>query len=250
MSSKNSAPEALTDFFRAGKADTDFEVQETYVTGVCTLYPDRLAGPQEYAIRERSVVERAGRPLSVCVQEAKDLAFQSAVRRMESLVSTVKPAAAPAVTPVSAKVKAPQKEKPAPEPEAVPPVSQNGPSPEETAQAPTDSANEPAQIALTPASSPRRLEISNLRPTSSLLPAAPESEQDSEEQEIEKARATKIYCLGRLHECDGWTAGRLLDERPEVIVDMAKQYNGPRVEEKDAFRTLYAEALRRVERVA
>lgn len=108
MSSKNLTPEALTDFFQAGKADTDFEVQETYVTGVCTLYPDRLAGPQEYAIRERSIVERAGKPLSVCAQEAKDLAFQSAVRRMEGLVSVPKPAAAPA----TATAKASQEENP------------------------------------------------------------------------------------------------------------------------------------------
>ena len=46
MSSKNLTPEALTDFFQAGKADTDFEVQETYVTGVCTLCPDRLPDPR------------------------------------------------------------------------------------------------------------------------------------------------------------------------------------------------------------
>lgn len=243
MNSKNFA---MSGFFQAGKADTDFEVQETYVTGVCTLYPDRLAGPQEYAIRERSIVERAGKPLSVCAQEAKDLAFQSAVRRMEGLVSAPKPATTPAPT----MVKTPQEEKPAPEPEAAPPVSQNSPSPEETAQAPTDSANEPAQTALTPASPPRRLEIGDLRPASSLIAAAPEPEPDSEDQRTEKARSTEISILGKLHECSGWTAGRLLDERPEIIVDLVKRYNGPKTEEKEALRTLYNEALLRVGQAA
>lgn len=246
MSSKNLTPEALTDFFQAGKADTDFEVQETYVTGVCTLCPDRLAGPQEYAIRERSIVERAGKPLSVCAQEAKDLAFQSAVRRMEGLVSVPKPAAAPA----TATAKASQEEKSAPEPDVPPTASQNTPSPEETAQTPAESTNEPAQTTLTPPSLPRRLEIGDLRPASSLLPAAPEREPDSEEQKIEQARATEIFSLGKLHECNGWTAGRLLDERPEIIVDMAKRYNGSRVKEKEAFRALFSEALRRVGQAA
>lgn len=243
MNSKNFA---MSGFFQAGKADTDFEVQETYVTGVCTLYPDRLAGPQEYAIRERSIVERAGKPLSVCAQEAKDLAFQSAVRRMEGLVSVPKPAAAPA----TATAKASQEEKSAPEPEVPPTASQNTPSPEETAQTPAESTNEPAQTTLTPPSLPRRLEIGDLRPASSLLPAAPEREPDSEEQKIEQARATEIFSLGKLHECNGWTAGRLLDERPEIIVDMAKRYNGSRVKEKEAFRALFSEALRRVGQAA
>lgn len=248
MSSKNLAPEALTAFFQTGKAETDFEVQETYVTGVCTLYPDRLAGPQEYAIRERSIVERAGKLLSVCAQEAKDLAFQSAVQRLKGLVSAPGPATTPVPAPAAAKE--PQKEKPAPEPEVPPLDSPNGPDPEEKAQAPTDNAQEPVQSMLEPVSPPPRLELGGLRPASSLLAAAPEPEPDSEEQKIAKARATKIFSLGKLHECNGWTAGRLLDERPEVIVRIAQQYNGSRVEEKEAARVLYAEALRRVERAA
>lgn len=244
----NSKDLAMSGFFQAGKADTDFEVQETYVTGVCTLYPDRLAGPQEYAIRERSIVERAGKPLSVCAQEAKDLAFQSAVRRMEDLVSDPQPVDAP--TPAA--LKAPRDEEPAPEPKAPPQSDQSSPAPEKTvvpvAQEPVPEPLERSVSA--PASPPHRLELGDLRPASSLLAAAPEPEPDSEDQRIEKARAMKISCLGRLHECDGWTAGRLLDERPEVIVDMAKRYNVSKIEEKEALRTLYAEALRRVERAA
>ena len=96
----------------------------------------------------------------------------------------------------------------------------------------------------------RSLEIGDLRPASSLIAAAPEPEPDSEDQRTEKARSTEISILGKLHECSGWTAGRLLDERPEIIVDLVKRYNGPKTEEKEALRTLYNEALRRVERAA
>lgn len=237
MNTGNLSQESLAEFFRTGKADTDFEVREDYVIGVCALYPDRLAGPQEYAIRERSIVERAGRPLSVCAQEAKDLAFQSAVRRMEGL----------ATVPVPAAVKAPQEKKPAPEPE--PP--QNSPAPEKTVQIPQEPTPEPPKrSAPAPASPPRRLEFGDLRPASSLLAAAPEPEPDSEDQRIEKARSIEISILGKLHECNGWTAGRLLDERPEIIVDLVKRYNGPKTEEKEALRTLYNEALLRVGQAA
>lgn len=244
MNTGNLSQESLAEFFRTGKADTDFEVREDYVIGVCALYPDRLAGPQEYAIRERSIVERAGRPLSVCAQEAKDLAFQSAVQRMEGLVSPPEPAESPA--PAAAKV--PQEEKPAPEPAQ---NSQNSPAPEKIVQVPQEPTPEPPErSAPSPASPPRRLELGDLRPASSLLAAAPEPEPDSVDQRIEKARSTEISILGKLHECNGWTAGRLLDERPEIIVDLVKRYNGPKTEEKEALRTLYAEALRRVERAA
>lgn len=235
-------------FFVRNAADVEspFEVQETYVTGVCTLYPDRLAGPQEYAIRERSIVERAGRPLSACAQEAKDLAFQSAVRRMEGFVSAPKPAASP----VSAAVKESQKEKAAPKPETPPPASKNTLSPEEATPAPTSSVPEPAQTTLTPPPLPRRLELGDLRPASSLIAAAPKPEPDSEEQRIEKARSMEISILGKLHECNGWTAGRLLNERPEIIVDLVRRYKGPKEEEKEALRTLYNEALLRVGQAA
>lgn len=59
-----------------------------------------------------------------------------------------------------------------------------------------------------------------------------------------------ITILGKLHDCNGWTAGHILDERPEIIVEMVKRYNGPKVEEKEALRTLYNEALLRIGQAA
>lgn len=42
----------------------------------------------------------------------------------------------------------------------------------------------------------------------------------------------------------------ILEERPEVIVEFANRYNGPKVEERDALRALYTEALQRIDRAA
>lgn len=70
----------FVDFFRNGKTDIDFKMEDGYVIGVCCLYPDRTAGNQEFVIRETSVVEKDARGLTACVQEAKDSAYESAVR--------------------------------------------------------------------------------------------------------------------------------------------------------------------------
>ena len=224
MNTGNLSQESLAEFFRTGKADTDFEVREDYVIGVCALYPDRLAGPQEYAIRERSIVERAGRPLSVCAQEAKDLAFQSAVQRMEGLVSPPGPAASPA--PAAAKV--PQDKASIPEPETLPQGNQNSSAPEKTVQVPQEPTPElPERSAPAPASPPRRLELSDLRPASSLLAAAPETEPNSEEQRIEKARSIEISILGKVYVCPQGIAAAYADVRTEGMERENSAFGSP-----------------------
>lgn len=221
----------LTDFFRTGKVETDFEIREDYVIGVCTLYPDRMAGSEEHIVREKSVVE-ADDPLSDCAQKAKDLAFRSAIERLEGISS-------PATLPKASSTVEPKKEQESPQP-TLPATQANTESP----------TQEPDP------SKPRRLDFANLRPASSLIAAsptpepAPAPELDADEQRIEKARTMPITILGKLHDCNGWTAGRILDERPEIIVEMVKRYNGPKVEEKEALRTLYNEALLRIGQAA
>lgn len=239
----------LTDFFRTGKVDTDFQVQEGFVTGICTLYSDRTAGPQEYIVREKSIVETEGQFLSTCAQKAKDLAFQSAIERLERFSPVQQPSAKPAIEPVNTEQPT-QKEEPALAPKAAPMQEKDPP-------ASPDSIREPTQIKLAPApSAPRRLDFADLRPASSLIAPSTEptltleQETGDETKRIEKARAMPITILGKLHDCNGWTAGRILDERPEIIVDMVKRYNGPKVEEKEAMKTLYSEALRKLDQAA
>ena len=105
-------------------------------------------------------------------------------------------------------------------------------------------------------SSVKQVGFADLRPASSLLKEEPtpvlssDLEADKEDEALEKARAMKISIVGKVHQCYGWTAGKILNEAPEVIVEFANRYNGPRTEERDALRALYTEALRRVNRAA
>lgn len=201
-----------------------------------------MAGPQEYIVREKSIVETGDQPLSACAQLAKDLAFQPVIERLREFSSVPQQTMAPSVKPPVIEQPSQKAEpEPAPKQEVIP--------------NPANNAGEPTPIkSATAPSEPRRLEFADLRPASSLIAANPESkpaaEPDDESRRIEKARAMQITILGKLHDCNGWTAGRILDERPEIIVDMVKRYNGPKVEEKEALRTLYNEALRKVSQAA
>ena len=240
---------SLSEFFRCGKMDNGFAVENQFVTGVCVMYPERSAGEHEYMIREKSVVELDARGLSACVQEAKDLAYQAAVSRLSGVSVPFVGAApavrgAPAAPPPAAKAET-SPYTPAPEDDLQPEDEE----PDETAgeEAPEESPGldgtwPPEEDGDAPETA-QRFDIASLRPASSLLP-------DAGESAYEKARNTKITILGKIHECSGWTAGRLLDEKPEVIVQFAHRYNGPRTEERDALKTLYTEALRRVNQAA
>lgn len=76
----------LAEFFAAGKMDSDFEVHETHVNGICVMYPTRSSQDNEYMIREKSMVSLKGRDIEECVQRAKDLAYQSAISRLNGAV--------------------------------------------------------------------------------------------------------------------------------------------------------------------
>lgn len=238
---------SLSEFFRCGKMDNSFVVENQFVTGICVMYPERSAGEHEYMIREKSVVELDARGLSACVQEAKDLAYLAAVSRLSG-ISVPFGSAAPVVqaapvAPPAAKAEAPA-HAPAPEVDLRPAgvdepdetTGQDAPEPDhfegQDGAWPPDENDGASRTA-------QRFDIGNLRPASTLLP-------DAEESAYEKARNMKITILGKLHECCGWTAGRILDEKPEFIVEFAHRYNGPKTEERDALKALYTEALRRV----
>lgn len=257
-----SQPLSLPAFFENGKMDADFEVKEGYVIGLCVLYAQRTAKEQEYMIRDRSIVAIGDRDLSECVQMAKDLACNSALTRL-SLLPAVPAAPArkpvkqetqpePAVSSAPAVVTT-QPDEPAhsENPVSVAHSSEKGMAPStDTEKSVQTKPKEPS--ALTGA---RQVEFADLRPASSLLteesaPRQSAPSESDEEEAVTKAKDMKITILGKLHECSGWTAGKILEERPEVIVEFANRYNGPKVEERDALRTLYTEALRRVDRAA
>jgi len=87
MNANESLPvPGLADFFAAGKMDSDFEVHETHVNGICVMYPTRSSLDNEFMIREKSMVSLKGRDIEECVQRAKDLAYESAISRLRGVV--------------------------------------------------------------------------------------------------------------------------------------------------------------------
>lgn len=261
-----SQPLQLSAFFENGKMDADFEIGEGYVAGLCVLYAQRTAKDQEYMIRDRSIVMTEGRDLSQCVQMAKDLACRSALSRLSALpavssaVPQWKPAMqetppVPAVSGASADVTAPSEEA-APMVESAQSIPLAGDEQSVLPEGVEEPFSEPQREEEPFLSGARQVGLADLRPASSLLTeeGAPQRNTapklDEEDEALSKARNMRITILGKLHECSGWTAGKILEERPEVIVEFANRYNGPKVEERDALRALYTEALQRIDRAA
>lgn len=252
-------------FFQTGKMDTDFIIGERYVTGVCVMYAQRSAQEHEYMIREKSIVALDTRGLSQCVQESKDLAYQAAVSRLGNVNFS------PVAEPHKQEVVTPPTAPPRPESRTVtpPPVAQKHPDEDDGEDEYGNEWNDPEGTALPDDAPPeenidtetmggaQQFNLNGLRPASSLLAGASKSqpqssleEADPAESAYKKARNMRITILGKLHECNNWTAGRILDERPEIIVDFAHRYNGPKVGERDALKMLYTDALRRVNQAA
>lgn len=258
----------ISAFFRAGKMDTDFVISDQYITGICVMYAQRSAQEHEYMIREKSIVALDERGLSQCVQEAKDLAYQAAVSRLGKVdfLSTAEPHEQKSVhppseplTPVPNKAVSPSMaEQTPPEDDGKGESGNEWDAPENAVNPPpatsSPEADDDGEEALGGA---QPLDLYGLQPASSLCsgvaqapPPSSAAAIDPAESAYEKARNMCITILGKLHECNQWTAGRILDERPEIIVDFAHRYNGPKVEERDALKTLYTEALRKVNQAA
>ena len=259
MKEENFEAYSLSELFRRGKIDTDFEVTDQYVTGICLLYSERSCQDYEYMIREKSFVELEGGKLSACVQKAKDLAYQSAISRLFGLAMPRKILEEESSAKLSIRehpIALPdrgsmQKTEPIMPPAKEPPESD---LPQST-ELPGEAIEEPEEVPSMSGST--QIGFGDLRPASSLLkqeetPLSSKDpyEMEEEDTEMEKALATPITILGKANLCNGWLAGKILKEHPEIIVDFAHRYSGPKEDQKQALRTLYPEALRRRDRAA
>jgi hypothetical protein len=83
------------------------------------------------------------------------------------------------------------------------------------------------------------------------------SEDDDTDPAYQKALDTEITIFGRLHVCNGWKAGKILDEQPAVIIDFCQRnsegaegpkYSGPKTDQKEALFKLYPDAALRVQK--
>lgn len=259
MKEENFEAYSLLELFRKGKIDTDFEVTDQYVIGICFLYPERSCQDHEFMGREKSIVELEGRKLSTCVQEAKDLAYQSAVSRLFGLSMPRK------ISEEESSAKLSIREHPTalPDQDSMQKTELITPPAEEPLESDLPQSVEPhEEIREEPKEVPSmngstQIGFGDLRPASSLLkqeetPLSSKDPYDPEEEEteMEKALATPITILGKANLCNGWLAGKILKEHPEIIVDFAHRYSGPKEDQKQALRTLYSEALRRLDRAA
>ena len=77
---------------------------------------------------------------------------------------------------------------------------------------------------------------------------------DAQDDRYKKARETVITILGKANDCNGWNAGKIVDEHPEVIINMFQRYGsnytGRQEAQMDAIKHLYPEALRRMQGMA
>ena len=249
---------SLLEFFRAGKIDVDFEVEDNYVTGICVLYAERTAGEQEYMIREKSIVILDGRNLGKCVQEAKDAACQSACRRFldmsvdsaDGSTRSMEMRLVEQAHTVPSSAEKPKQQKDVTSKSLDCPET---PIPREQEQVESyfpEKGDENSDWS----SAAEQVEFFGLKPASSLSVQnsnqSDTCDKDEDEKAFQAACAMPITILGKLHECNGWTAGKILRERPEVIVEFANRYNGPKIEEREALKSLYSEAIRRVNQAA
>ena len=237
MNQKNFGTQvALSEIFHGGKIDNDFVVEDKFVIGICRIYPDRSAQEHEYLIQEKSIVMRDTGSLSECVQEAKTLAYSSAIHRIPELDNVFLFPNMSAKSESEQVVARAKTEKPS---EATP--NENNISHLPIAEdEPTTVVQEPEPTWFNGA---RRVEIDDLKP---VPPLESDKPAENEETAYEKALNMPITILGKLHECAGWSAGKILDEKPEIIAEFAHRYNGPKAEERDALKALYSEAVRRV----
>ena len=260
----NSIP-PLSDFFRNGKMDVGFEIQDGYIIGFCCMYPERTARKDEYMIRATSGVELdKQRGLNACVQDAKNLAYESAVNHYLCRNVTAFPApsgqaveqaaVSSAATPLTVVRQGEAATPAAPKAEAesqapVQPVSLAGESscglaPESHAGAFVVSDDEKAEQipldGLVPPENPRSSDSDDSEDSDSDAGAA-----------YKEALATVITICGKAHEKYGRTAGEILHSDPELIVYLAKRdYGGNKVEEYAAVKALYHDAVERVHKAA
>ena len=231
--------------------DSDVRITDTTVTGVCTVYAKRSDGDNEFILRTIGVAALVESNLTEAVSIATGQAYVSAISQLAGIAGNAIP-----------QVK-PQKSEPRPvekPPEvdlsstAIPTVADDTPSvsesslpfgPGEVIEQTSDGGIEKIEFVDNPLTAPDVVNIS--------------FGDDDNDPEYQKALEMEITIFGKLNACNGWKAGKILDEQPQAIIDFCHRnsesyngpkYTGPRTDQKEALFTLYPEAVRRVSKAA
>lgn len=206
-------------------------VAQTYVTAVCKLYETRCADANDYMVMETGMAERVnGQSIAACFALVKDMAYSGAVSRVTGV--TVPAAMEPMISGGNLGDELPSGTDSTEDTVAV------TPEPEDDLDQNPDTGSTVQKMDLNLFSGGQD-ETSTQKGNKDALVI---TEEEDEEQ---KARSIPITALGKMHMYYNWTAGRILDENPGVIVDFAPKYSGPKEEEKKALMALLPEAVRR-----
>jgi hypothetical protein len=264
-----------------GKVESDFRITDKTVTGICTVYAKRTDNENEFLLREIGVASLDGGNLTEAVQIAVSQARNAAI----SLIAGISPFTAqqPQLTVIKPTVENPipapevKAEQPAPspvnedkgngesevteQPTAIVPAVQS-PPPLDLSSIVQPGASAPAvQANPTPASGGgiEKIEFDEIQfPNAGETPIAVVADEDAD-PEYQKALDMEITIVGKLHTCNGWKAGMILDRQPDVIVDFCQRnsqeydgpkYTGPRTDQKEALFKLYPDAIRKTQNAA
>ena len=264
-----------------GKVENDVRITDTAVTGVCTVYVDRTADEKEYILRTIGVAALEVNSLTEAVRIATDQAYGAAMSHIAGAAQSVIAQTQPTVKAPQAEVKPALQQKQERNELASPPVSASATVEETgTPQPPSvdlrtvvdfpeaDASNQNGQNS-PPAQQENGGGIEKIDFEDSLFPASDltdtpadtenSGDDDAGDPEYQKALDMEITIFGKLNACNGWKAGKILNERPDMIVDFCNRnsesydgpkYTGPRTDQKEALFTLYPNAVRKVDKAA
>ena len=240
--------------FPNGKTSTrPGEISDRYVTAICRIYEQRTDAEGDYVIEEYGIAERTALDnLSDCYAEASNVAYSNAISRLVGSAATTPTTLEELFGAASTTQHTIPKQEisvdtapSSPQDDTSNTLANDFLDDTDTDDFADDSGNADAldfanQSQNTDTPTVQKLDLDKGLPVAA----------STTDAEIEAARAVEITIVGKAHDSYKWTAGRILDETPEVLVNFATHYKGDKNDEKNALMTLYPEALRKLQKAA
>ena len=276
---------SLLSLLPEGKVESNVRLADTAVTGICTVYLSRADDEKEFLLRTIGVAALDGSNLTEAARIATDQAYSVAMRYLAGGVPSAMPR-----TQSSMQVPEPRENQILePNPESSQPVSplagdintngsdnaavtsqaviiQSPPVDLRTVVAfPGEASADSGTLANCPTKGQENNGgIEKIEFVGTLFPESDTSDHtvDSTDHnndidpEYQKALDTEITIFGKANACHGWTAGKMLAEQPEMIVNFCNRnnggakYTGPKTDQVNALFMLYPDAVRKISNAA
>ena len=287
MEKQNYSALSLLTLLPDGKVENDVRITDKTVTGICTVYVKRSDCENEFLLREIGVAAIDGNlDLTKAVKIALESAYNAAIDHIAGITVQSETQQQPLLAQSPNMELSPAAGKSELEKTEISPGNNNISNTESSTddvipvniESNSHSSVDLGNILQSDDSSPdsehQKAETSedengieridfddSLFPASDLVEPAGNNSiaQDDIDSEYRKALDTEITIFGKLHDCNNWKAGKILDERPDVIVDFCQRnsdsyngskYTGPRTDRKEALFKLHPDAVRKVQKAA